>query len=142
MTDDVVPPLGSVLETGLYVDDLGRARSFYEGVLALAPMFTDDRLAAYPAGPGSVLLLFQRGTTATPAELPGGVIPPHDGKGHLHYAFAVSEEHLDAWTARLKAHGVPLEGGVSWPRGSRSIYFRDPDGNLVELATPGLWRNY
>ena len=43
---DKVPPLGSVLETGLYVEDLGRARHFYEAVLGLEPMFLDDRLVA------------------------------------------------------------------------------------------------
>jgi len=142
MASEGAPPLGGVLETGLYVEDLPRARGFYEGVLGLQPMFVDDRLAAYPAGPGSVLLLFQRGTTETPARLPGGVIPPHDGSGHLHYAFAIAAEHLEAWTARLAEQGVSIESRVDWPRGARSLYFRDPDGNLVELATPGLWKNY
>ena len=31
---------------------------------------------------------------------------------------------------------------TSWSRGGRSIYFRDPDGHLLELATPGLWAVY
>ncbi len=54
------PPIAGVLETALYVADLPRARRFYEDVLGLSPMFTDDRLAAYPVG-RSVLLLFLRG---------------------------------------------------------------------------------
>jgi catechol 2,3-dioxygenase-like lactoylglutathione lyase family enzyme len=37
---------------------------------------------------------------------------------------------------------VPVESEVSWPQGGRSLYFLDPDGMVVELATPGLWRNY
>ncbi|KAA2212367.1 VOC family protein [Teichococcus oryzae] len=142
MNEAVAPPLGGVLETGLYVEDLDRARRFYEGVMGLRPMFVDGRLAAYPAAPGSVLLLFRQGTTDAPAHLPGGTIPGHDGQGRLHYALAVAAEHLDAWAERLAAHGVPLEGRVDWPKGSRSLYFRDPDGHLVELATPGLWKNY
>ncbi|MDJ0390629.1 VOC family protein [Roseomonas sp. E05] len=142
MPNEDAPPLGGVLETSLYVDDLPRARTFYEEVLGLRPMVVDERIAAYPAAPGSVLLLFQRGTTGTPVELPGGVIPPHDGSGHLHYAFAVAPEQLAAWQAHLEARGIVIEGRVDWPRGSRSLYFRDPDGNLVELATPGLWKNY
>ena len=139
---DKVPPLGSVLETGLYVEDLGRARHFYETVLGLEPMYLDERLVAYPAGPGSVLLLFRRGAATEPAILPGGMIPPHDAMGRIHFAFSIAPEDLDAWVARLARHGIPLEGGVSWPKGGRSVYFRDPDGNLVELATPGLWKNY
>lgn len=136
------PPLGAVLETGLYVDEMPRARAFYESVLALRPMFVDERVAAYPAGPASVLLLFQRGTTGVPAPLPGGVIPPHDGAGRLHYAFSIAAEHLEPWRTRLAAHGVAIEGEVRWPKGGHSLYFRDPDGHLVELATPGLWENY
>jgi catechol 2,3-dioxygenase-like lactoylglutathione lyase family enzyme len=142
MSQSLPPPIGGVLETGLYVADLGRARRFYEDVLGLRSMFSDARLAAYPMAPGSVLLLFQRGTTEAPADLPGGTIPPHDGQGRLHYALAIAADHLDAWTTHLAARGVALEGTVDWPKGSRSLYFRDPDGHLVELASPGLWRNY
>jgi hypothetical protein len=32
-----------------------------------------------------------------------------------------------------------IEKEFGWPRGGRSIYFRDPAGNSVELVTPGLW---
>jgi len=37
---------------------------------------------------------------------------------------------------------VTIEGATDWSRGGRSIYFRDPDGHLLELATPGLWTVY
>lgn len=69
------PRLAAVLETALYAADLPRARRFYEEVLGLAPMFADERLAAYAVG-ASVLLLFQQGTTEQPVRLPGGCIPP------------------------------------------------------------------
>ncbi len=138
---DVIPPLDRVLETGLYVDDLDRAAGFYEEILGLESMFRDSRLVAYPVG-ASVLLLFHRGTTSQPAKLPGGVIPPHEGQGRLHYAFAISAENLEPWRARLAAFKIAIEGEVQWPRGAHSLYFRDPDQNLLELATPGLWANY
>ena len=141
MSDPAPPRLAAVLETGLYVADLARARAFYESALALQPMFQDERLAAYPVGP-SVLLLFLRGSTLEPARLPGGVIPPHDGHGRLHYAFAVEAAELARWREQLARHGVSIEGEVSWPKGGHSVYFRDPDGHLLELATPGLWANY
>lgn len=142
MSEEAAPPLGGVLETALYVDDMPRARAFYEQVLGLSAMVEDARLVAYPIGPGSVLLLFRRGSTLTPVTLPGGVVPPHDGTGPLHAAFAVAAADLDAWAARLEARGVAIESRVLWPKGGISLYFRDPDGHALELATPGLWANY
>ena len=38
--------------------------------------------------------------------------------------------------------GIEIESEVTWTRGGRSLYFRDPDGHLVELATPGVWEVY
>jgi catechol 2,3-dioxygenase-like lactoylglutathione lyase family enzyme len=137
MTD--APPLAGLLETALYAGDMARARSFYEGVLGLSPMFADERLTAYPVGGRSALLVFLRGSTTATVHLPGGTIPPHDGIGGVHAALAVTAEALPAWEARLAGHGIAIEGRTRWPRGSISVYFRDPDGNLLELATPGLW---
>ena len=74
--------------------------------------------------------------------MPGGTIPPHDGSGPLHVAFAIGAEELFQWEERLRDRAIAIEGRTDWPRGGRSIYFRDPDGHLLELATPGLWRNY
>jgi catechol 2,3-dioxygenase-like lactoylglutathione lyase family enzyme len=136
------PRITGVLETGVYVDDLPRARTFYEGVLGFAPMFADERLCAYPVGAASVFLLFLRGATLQAVSLPGGSIPPHDGHGPLHFAFAVPADAIEAWRVRLAEAGVAIESEVAWPRGGVSVYFRDPDGHLVELATPGLWVNY
>jgi catechol 2,3-dioxygenase-like lactoylglutathione lyase family enzyme len=131
-----------VLETALYVDDLSEAARFYEETLGLTPIFQDSRLCALDCGPGSVLLLFARGMTSETQKLPGGEIPPHEGEGRLHFAFAVASEDLAAWEQRLTRKGVAIEGRVNWPRGGQSVYFRDRDANLVEIATPGLWANY
>ncbi|GJE25545.1 VOC family protein [Methylobacterium organophilum] len=136
------PPLGGVLETALYVDDMERARAFYEDVLGLRPMVADHRLVAYPVGTACVLLLFRRGSTLGPVTLPGGVLPPHDGSGPLHFALRIARADLDAWIAHLTASGVPIESRIDWPKGGASLYLRDPDGHLAELATPGLWANY
>src|SRR6185436_17824078 len=133
------PKLGRVLETALYVDDLGRAARFYEEVLVLAVLTSDQRFRAYDVGGISVLLVFQRGATLQTVSMPGGTIPPHDGHGPLHIAFAVGKDALAAWEKRLGEHGVAVEGRTDWSRGGHSIYFRDPDGHLLELATPGLW---
>nr|WP_281502823.1 VOC family protein [Ancylobacter crimeensis] len=129
------------METGLYVEDLPRARIFYENVLGLRPMVADGRFCAYDAGPSSVLLLFLRGATLERVVLPGGTIPPHDGQGPLHYALGIPADMVEPWIAHLASHEVAIESRVTWKGGAVSLYFRDPDGHLVELATPGLWAN-
>lgn len=131
-----------MLETALYVEDISRAARYYEEILGLSPMFRDERLAAFNCGPGSVLLLFLRGSTNEKVRLAGGEIPPHGGSGQTHVAFAIAAEDLSAWEARLAKAAVSIEARMCWPRGGASLYFRDPDANLVELATPGLWANY
>jgi catechol 2,3-dioxygenase-like lactoylglutathione lyase family enzyme len=74
--------------------------------------------------------------------LAGGEIPPHEGAGRLHLALAIAKEELAAREARLAEFGVAIGARMTWPRGGTSLYFRDPDANLVELATPGLWSNF
>lgn len=136
------PALRGVLETSLYVEDLARSRGFYAGLFGLPVMVGDERFCAFDVAGRDVLLLFRKGGTPEPVATPGGVIPAHDGQGRLHLAFAVDREELDPWEARLRELGVEVESRVTWKRGGRSIYFRDPDGHLLELATPGLWTNY
>jgi catechol-2,3-dioxygenase len=90
-----------------------------------------------------VLLLFLRGGTLQPVRTESGLIPPHDGSGRLHMAFSIVKDELDDWRAHLAMHGVAIEGTSDWKRGGHSLYFRDPDGNMLELATvPGLWEGF
>ena len=105
-----MPKLNGVLETALYVDDLEKAARFYEQVLELAVLTQDSRFRAYDVGGANVLLLFQRGSTLETVHLPGGTIPPHDGHGPLHVAFAISADDLPVWTERLTKHQIAVEG--------------------------------
>ena len=137
-----MPKLSGVIETALYVDDLDRARAFYEDVLGLAALTSDLRFLAFDVGGRSVLLLFHRGATLETVHLPGGTIPPQDGSGPIHVAFAIAADELPAWEKRLGEHNVAIEGRTDWPRGGKSVYFRDPDQHLLELVTPGVWAIY
>src|SRR5262249_25404137 len=142
LTGMPMPTLDGILETALYVDDMPRAQRFYEDVMALRRLFADQRLSAYEVAGRDVLLIFQRGASLQTAHLPGGTIPPHDGHGPVHVAFSIAADERQAWESRLDEAGVAIEGRTHWPRGGDSIYFRDPDGHLLELATPGLWAGY
>ena len=139
---DPPPPIQGELETGLYVSDLARSREFYSRLFGFPMMVGDERFCAFDVAGRDVLLLFLKGGTPGPVRTPGGWIPPHDGAGRLHFAFAVAAEDLATWEARLAGEGIEIESRVDWPRGGRSVYFRDPDQHLVELVTPGLWANY
>jgi catechol 2,3-dioxygenase-like lactoylglutathione lyase family enzyme len=137
-----MPGIRRVLETALECDDLPRTAAFYRQFLPVAPMVDSERLVALDAGEGTVLLLFQRGESEKPVETPGGLIPGHGGSGQGHLAFAIDAVDVAAWETRLGQLGIPVESRVRWDRGGQSLYFRDPDDRLVELATPGLWRSY
>lgn len=137
-----MPAIRRMLETALYVADLDRAGRFFSEVLGLTPMFRDERLLALDAGGGTVLLLFLNGGSVHGATLPQGRIPAHDGIGPVHFAFAIEADELPAWETHLSAHGVLIESRVRWDRGGTSLYFRDPNGHSVELATPGIWPTY
>jgi catechol 2,3-dioxygenase-like lactoylglutathione lyase family enzyme len=130
-----------VLETALDCDDLTASAAFYAALLDVAPMLQNERLVAIDAGEGTVLLLFQKGAASSIA-LPGGLVPGHESGGAGHFAFAIDAVDLPRWEARLAGLGIAIESRVSWERGGTSVYFRDPDRRLVELATPGLWPSY
>jgi catechol-2,3-dioxygenase len=137
-----MPKITHVLETSLYAKDLAVTARFYAQVLGLSAMLETPRLVAYDAGNGSVLLVFQDGATGEDLTTDEGLIPGHDGKGRLHFALGITAESLGEWRQRLAKHEVPIISETRWRRGGTSLYFHDPDGHVVELATPGLWANY
>lgn len=137
-----MPTISGLLETALYVADMERSARFFEDVLGLKAMLRSERLSAFDAGGAGVLLVFKRGESTKDVECKGGIIPGHDGAGPLHMAFSIPASSYDEWVAHLQAAGTILRGEMRWDRGGRSIYFEDPDGHVLELATPGLWPNY
>jgi len=130
------PRLNGILETSLYVDDVDRSVRFYQSLFGFEVIYSGARLTALAVREHQILLLFKkRGSADIPSI-------PHDGDGQLHVAFAIPAEDLAAWEAQLTANGVAVVQKTAWERGGHSLYFRDPDQHLIELATPGLWSNY
>ena len=130
-----------IVETCINVAEINRAREFYQSLFSFEAMVCDERFCALRAGP-DVLLLFTHGGSNEPLVIRGGVIPPHETGGAGHLAFAIPSDALDTWRTRLRESGIEIESEVQWERGGASLYFRDPDANLLELATPGVWPNY
>ena len=126
-----------VLETCLYVDDLETAERFYSQVLGLVVFSrVKGRHVFFRCGQ-TVFLLFNPTRTTNPeGEIP---VPTHGAHGPGHVSFAMQPADIPTWREHLGQHGVAIEAEISWPSGGYSLYFRDPAGNSLELATPQTW---
>jgi catechol 2,3-dioxygenase-like lactoylglutathione lyase family enzyme len=138
----MTPPITGILETALYVADLQRSKQFYVATFGFEPYLEDHRMVALAVPAQGLLLLFRVGGSTQPSPTPGGVIPPHDGRGVQHLCFSIPLASLHDWVSHLDRHGIQLESRVVQTHGGTSLYFRDPDGHSLEVATPGLWPNY
>ena len=130
------PKADGILESCLYVSDLPRSIRFYQETFGF-PIISDfgERGCAMRAGSSQVLLLFKKGASRA-------ITSPHDGDGELHLAFAISSSELPNWESWLHEKGIALVEKRKWEAGGWSLYFRDPDRHLLELATPGVWSIY
>ena len=127
------PRISGILETALYVADLDRAERFYRDVLALRQIGKEpDRHVFFRLGSG-VLLLFRADRTRQ-----AGTLPSHGADGEIHVCFLVSPAAYEAWKRHIQDHEIAIQREVAWPQG-RSFFFRDPDGNLLELADADIW---
>jgi catechol 2,3-dioxygenase-like lactoylglutathione lyase family enzyme len=136
---DSEPAVDGLLETSLYARDLERTAAFYRDLFGFKTLVESPRLVAFEVASRHVLLVFQAGATEQDVRDDRGTIPGHDGRGRLHLALSIPAEACQPWRERLSARGIDIAGEYRWARGGTSLYFRDPDDALVELATPGLW---
>ena len=133
------PRVNGILETSLYVESAARSAEFYQrifGFEAIDPAEgeqLDDatRLCAMRAGDRHVLLLFKKGATEDT-----------DATGSIHIAFGIARSDLPVWERWLAAQGIAIESRRKWEYGGEALYFRDPDGHLLEVVTPGVWSIY
>ena len=130
------PKIDGILESSLYVSDLGRSVRFYQETFGFSVIREfGERGCALQAGTRQVLLLFAKGASRN-------IPSPHDGDGELHLAFAIPSAELANWESWLASKGIVAEEKKTWELGGQSLYFRDPDRHLIELATPGTWSIY
>ncbi|MBV9562492.1 MAG: VOC family protein [Bradyrhizobium sp.] len=113
--------------TVIFVRDMAAMRRFYEGVLGfpllreLSPGWIEYRVG------GNTLALARPSRTA-------GDAPTPTGSAALQLAFKVSAAEVDACASELAQRGVVLlSPPTDQPFGHRTLFFRDPDGNLLEV---------
>lgn len=125
----------AILESALYVTDLAAAEAFYTHVLGMERILkAEGRYVFFRCGRGVLLLFSAEATRNQPPP-----IPQHGTTGQGHLCFAATAEEIERWKARLGAEGIVIEAEVEWPKGGRSIYFRDPSGNSLEFAESKIW---
>jgi len=110
----------------LITADLPRLRAFYQAVLDLTPG-GDDTFTSF-ALPGTTLVVFGE------ADLERMVAGSTSGIGRGACALEIEVEDVDDEHRRLLALGVAIvKPPTTQPWGSRSVWFRDPDGNLINF---------
>jgi catechol 2,3-dioxygenase-like lactoylglutathione lyase family enzyme len=120
--------------TCIITQDVKRLTVFYERVLQIAPRFYGDDYAEFSTEAG-VLAVFS--ARAQEAYIPGSTDPARNRSIVLEFRV----DDVDKEYARLqKTEIVWVKPPTTQAWGNRSIYFRDPDGNLVNFyarVSPG-----
>ena len=124
-----------MLETALYHDSTVRdaLRRFYGEVLGLPVVAAWEDGAAFRVGTG-VLLLFDRQRLVQRV----GVIADHGASGPGHACLQAAGGDYERWREHIEAGGVEILHDHHWG-GGRSFYFKDPAGNLLEIADCDFW---
>ena len=135
MPTGALSAINSVLETCLYVDDLAAAERFYTQVLGLTLVSRQEGRHVFLRCGQQMVLLFD----PLEASKTSDNFPPHGATGAGHVCFSMQEAQLPQWANHLQQNGIAIEKTIDWPGGGRSIYFRDPAGNSLELGTPRIW---
>jgi catechol-2,3-dioxygenase len=110
-------------EITLEARDLESLAAFYADALGLDELSRDDDRIWLAIG--------ERGRLGLWA--PGRKEFGDEGGAHVHFAMAVEPGSLERKASRLRDRDVDVEGPIEHPGGDRSIYFRDPEGNVAEL---------
>jgi catechol 2,3-dioxygenase-like lactoylglutathione lyase family enzyme len=128
----MIRALNNVEVITLFVEGLGRVRTFYENVFGLAVVFEDEVSAVFKIQGLMVNLL--EASEANMLVEPTSVAPLGAG---ARFMFTIAVDDVDAVCADLGTHGVTLlNGPVDRPWGRRTAAFADPAGNVWEIAQP------
>ncbi|HET6808148.1 MAG TPA: VOC family protein [Nitrososphaera sp.] len=130
--------INKVVETCIYSSDLESMKKFYVGILGLSVIQEEeDKLIFLKAGKSVLLIFDPLRTSINNDKLPthGAMTPPSS----IHFAMEIEEQEYQPCKELLARNDIVIEKEIKWNSNTKSLYFRDPSGNLVELITRGGW---
>jgi catechol-2,3-dioxygenase len=136
----IEPKITKIVETCIYSSDLKIMKDFYVSGLGLQLVEESERAVFLKAGK-SMLLIFNPDITRKEGDslfpIHGAMTPP----AMVHFALETEKENYEYYKGLLtKKKDINIEKEIIWNKGdSKSLYFRDPAGNLVEIITRGEW---
>jgi catechol 2,3-dioxygenase-like lactoylglutathione lyase family enzyme len=128
-----------IVETSIYSSDLEKMKEFYVDKLSLQLVSEQKGRHVFLKTDKNMLLIFNPGVTAVEKEtVHGAPTPP----SIIHVAFEIETDEYEEARDLLEKNNIQIEKEVVWENDlkSRSIYFRDPAGNLVEFITRNFWQ--
>jgi catechol 2,3-dioxygenase-like lactoylglutathione lyase family enzyme len=127
-----------IIETSIYSTDLSKMKEFYVDRLGLE--FVSEQLGrhVFLKTDKNMLLIFNPEiTTIEKDTIHGATTPP----SMVHIALEIEPNECEIAKDLLIKNDIDIEKEIEWGNEikSRSIYFRDPAGNLIEFITKGHW---
>ena len=120
----------TLAHTCLITNNVKRLVDFYEPVLALKAKWSGKDYAEFPTGVG-LLAVFS--AEAQEKYIPGAAEAAKNKSAILEFRVADVDQEYGRLQSLVQTWVKPPS---TQPWGTRSIYFRDPDGNLVDFYTP------
>jgi catechol-2,3-dioxygenase len=130
--------INKVIETCIYSSDLESMKKFYVDIVGLSVIQEEsDKLIFLKAGKSMLLIFDPLRTSVNNGGLPthGAMTPPSS----IHFAMEIEGKEYPICKEELERNGIAIEKEVDWDGKTKSLYFRDPAGNLVELITSDGW---
>jgi catechol 2,3-dioxygenase-like lactoylglutathione lyase family enzyme len=120
----------ALINTCLITNDVKRLTAFYAQVLQIEPHKTGEDYVEFHTSAGTLALF---SADAQEKYIPGSVTPGQNHSAILEFRVGKVDEEYARLHDAVKAW---VKGPTTKPWGTRSIYFRDPDGNLVDFFAP------
>jgi catechol 2,3-dioxygenase-like lactoylglutathione lyase family enzyme len=129
---------GKIVETSIYSSHFEKMKEFYVDKLGLELVSEQKGRHVFLKTDKNMLLIFNHGVTAAEKETSHGAPTP---PSMVHVAFEIESNEYEEAKDLLEKNNIEIEKEIMWENDNRSksIYFRDPSGNLVEFITRNYW---